>query len=259
MPFPASPATLCLHIHLLGPELVMATFTLRTQPLPSLLSFTLCNSNGFPNNSLAQHNLLFCVGEDLWDDEVYTSKQFQHTWKWLCRRQTSDKSWGEGAGRRCAEGACHAAQCFSNIKVIPVWEHSISSLADVSYCVGIYDTLKYFPKIPVQDLTHVGLDRAGPRSSVIPQAPENSFLVVRVTMLEEGVETNQPECSSLYVFVTVRVSHYTYSPCHKVSRPQLACDPMQPFIEKASNAPQSSCSWELYSTRGFMLDNCEST
>lgn len=70
-------------------------------------------------------------------------------------------------------------------------------------------TLKYFPKIPVQELTHVGLDRAGPTSSVIPQAPENSFLVVRVTMLEEGMETNQPECSSLYVFVTVRVSHYT--------------------------------------------------
>lgn len=69
-------------------------------------------------------------------------------------------------------------------------------------------TLKYFPKIPVQELTHVGLDRAGPTSSVIPQEPENSFLVVRVMMLEEGMETNQPECLSLYVFVTVRVSHY---------------------------------------------------
>lgn len=76
-----------------GPELITATFTLRTQPLPSLprVSFTLCNSNGFPNNSPAPHNLLFCVGEDLWDCEVYTSKQFQHTWKWLCRGQKSDK------------------------------------------------------------------------------------------------------------------------------------------------------------------------
>lgn len=78
--------------------------------------------------------------------------------------------------------------------------------------------LKYFPKIPVQDLTHVGLDRAGPMSSVIPQAPENSLILVRVTTLEGGWKQISQNvlhymCLSLYVFLTT--CHHT--PCYKLT------------------------------------------
>lgn len=138
---------------------------------------------------------------------------------------TLENSFAEGRNLisrgRFSEGA-RLTICFSTVKIIPIWEHSISQLADVNYRAAIYDMLKYFSKIPEQDLTHAGLDRASPLSSVIPEAPEESFMIVRATTLGEEVKTNQPECLSLHVFLT---------PCHhNLSRPQLAHDPMQPFI-----------------------------
>ena len=78
--------------------------------------------------------------------------------------------------------------------------------------------LKYFPKIPVQDLIHVGLDRAGPMSSVIPQAPENSLMLVRVMTLEGGwkqISQNVRRCMCLSLYVFLTTCHHT--PCYKLT------------------------------------------
>jgi hypothetical protein len=64
-------------------------------------------------------------------------------------------------------------------------------------------------------------------SSVIPEAPEKPSMIVKVTTLEEKVEANKAKYLSLLMFLTI----YHCNPCHKLIRPRMSRDPMQPCIE----------------------------
>lgn len=87
--------------------------------------------------------------------------------------------------------------------------------------------LNIFFRIPALDLTPAGWDRVDPMSLVIPEAPEKPSMFVKVTTLQEKVETNKAKCLSLSMFLPI----YHGNPCHKLIRWRLSCDPMQPFIE----------------------------